>query len=73
MSNELHPRWTPQRHAWLRQLVETPGVNRTTRTGFDCMRLGWTEWARENGVEISGEQITDAGREILSQWNKEHP
>jgi hypothetical protein len=62
-------RMTPQRRAWLRQLLRGP-ASRTGRgnVGCSCMRLGWTDWEKnERGEMTELEVITDAGRAALSE------
>jgi hypothetical protein len=51
---------TPARRAWLHKLKNEGVAKRAkSRTGYDCMRAGWTEW---NFVPLSGaeENLTHA-------------
>lgn len=34
------------------------------KTGYDCARLGWTQWVFVDN-EIVGEELTDEGRAVL--------
>jgi len=65
-----HPTYTVKRHSWLAQLADEPTRRSGQgRTAFDCMELGWTEWAyrdREGNVlnhKAAREKYGDA-------WNK---
>jgi len=45
MSRLLHPIMTPARKAWLEHLRDHgPAKRGKSPVGFNCMRLGWTEW-----------------------------
>lgn len=70
MKNQIRDRWTAGRHAWLQQLAKMPNVKRIGRTGFDCMRLGWTEWVVDHEGGLKGERLTEAGKKTLESWNK---
>ncbi len=73
MSRRLHDRETPARRAWLEQLDRAPGSIRRHRAGFECMRLGWTQWKAGTGDGASrcGEELTSAGRAMLEQWRED--
>ena len=62
---------TFNRRAWLYTLNQGPAVS-SSRVGFDCMRLGWTEWHKTSeGEPILDERgrclerITEAGQNAL--------
>lgn len=55
MPNLIHPHLTPGREAWLRKLLNGPAKRGRGPAGFQCMKLGWTEWDYRTP---SGEQIT---------------
>jgi hypothetical protein len=62
---------TFNRRAWLRTLNQGPAV-RSSKVGFDCMRLGWTEWHQtpegEPILDERGrwlERITEKGQNAL--------
>lgn len=67
------PRWTAARHTWLRLVARGVDAHRRGkgRTGFDCMRLGWTAWLwNHDGTKVLGEVLTREGRRILRRWNR---
>lgn len=69
-----HPRWSANRHAWLRHLAGHPGAQRSGRgiVGCACMRLGWTEWVcgADGRPDLTGaEVLTDEGRRVLAEWD----
>ena len=47
MSRLVRPMITVERRRWLRQLRDEGPAKRKerSRSGFDCMSLGWTEWS----------------------------
>lgn len=56
---EIIRRMTPGRLAWLTLLRDHgPHVRGRGVTGYQCMRLGWTEWdfRRPDGSPITAEQ-----------------
>lgn len=53
---------TAKRRAWLKRLLLGP-AHRTSRTGFDTMQAGWTEW---NYHDASGNPISLA--EAKERW-----
>jgi len=70
--SRIHARYTPTRHRWLRSVAKGVGVDSRGRgpTGYHCMQLGWTEWKRGASGLIVGEQLTDAGRDLLRTWER---
>lgn len=71
----IHARYTPARHQWLRTLADAPGTNRRRgQVGFQCMRLGWTEWVYVPSPlawwRINGEKLTEAGWIQLWEWER---
>jgi hypothetical protein len=75
----IWPDVTPARRAWLEQLQREPTRARRARghVGFDCMRLGWTQWAwiaidpsqplAPTNMRSIGEVLTDKGRDVLQR------
>lgn len=66
-------RMTPSHLKWLRHLRDN---GPTRREGFGnqpyhCARQGLAEWVDAKGNDFR-EQITDAGREALAEWEKDH-
>ena len=61
-------RWTAARQAWLERLEQGPAVRAGTVVGFQCYRLGWTEW--EDGP-TNREKLTEDGRAKLAEWRAE--
>jgi len=61
---KIYPVMTDKRKKWLATLVEEGPKNRwKSRTGYDCMQLGWTEWDyRRDGKPISAEEALEASR-----------
>jgi hypothetical protein len=42
----IHPTLSPGRRAWLEKLARDGKASRPRgNVGYDCMQLGWTEWA----------------------------
>jgi hypothetical protein len=82
-------RYTPARHQWLARLNREPLVQRRgSVVGFQCMRLGWTQWLyvldeepRKHTTDplgaiprwrVVGETLTPAGVRMLNVWTKQH-
>lgn len=64
----IQPNMTPGKKRLLTEMVENGIAHRGRGTaGYCCMKLGWTEWARDASGRIIGERITEAGREALKQ------
>ena len=65
---KINPKLTPGRIRVLEFLEKNPGqmVTHCGKARFYVMRLGWTDWARNDRGVIIGEQLTDQGRAILS-------
>ncbi len=68
---KIREHMTFNRRAWLHTLNQGPAV-RSNKVGFDCMRLGWTEWHKtpegEPILDERGrwlERITEAGQNAL--------
>ena len=64
----IWPDLTPGRRAWLERLEREGVVDGRGKgpIGFQCMRLGWTQWVRgATDGRFFGEALTDAGREVL--------
>lgn len=58
--NAIHPRVSPQRLRWLQKLASDGVAKRGKgQYGFQCMRLGWTQWARSDGAETISEAEFD--------------
>ncbi len=61
-ARDIQPKLTPARHRWLARLA-TDGPSKRpprSRVGYDCMKLGWTEWdMRLDGVPITKEEIRE--------------
>ena len=53
----LRPTLTKKRLQWLQLLLLGPRERGANRTGYDCMRLGWTEW---NYRDQQGREMTAA-------------
>lgn len=70
----LRPIYTPGRHARLAE-VEAAGDAGAPRArgpvGFQCMRLGWTQWARPLAAD-SRELLTAEGMRVLEDWNEHY-
>ena len=53
----IRPTITPARIAWLRKLRdEGPAVRAKSVVGYECMKLGWTDWLvrdRETGAVLT--------------------
>lgn len=68
MRRTIHPRMTPSRHAWLAKLAGEGPQRRAAHgpAGYECMRLGWTEW----DYHCEGEPIAppDAARRFGEAW-----
>jgi len=64
MSYTIHPRMTAARRAWLERLRDDgPAERGKSRTGFDCMQLGWTEWDyRVDGKPITADEAREQSR-----------
>jgi len=47
MARRVRPTITVERRRWLRQLRDEGPAKRKdrSRSGYDCMTLGWTEWS----------------------------
>jgi hypothetical protein len=63
----LKPELSPGRRAWLEQLeADGPAARGRGPIGYQCMRLGWTQWERDaQGVITGRDQITEVGRRML--------
>ncbi len=63
---KITERMTSARLAWLEKLEKASAAGRPRgRAGFDCMQIGWTQWAdlEKNSLE----QLTDQGRAALKK------
>lgn len=60
-SQTVHPRLTPVRRAWLEWLATLGVASRGRgRTGYDCMKLGWTQWAYADvvtGARLTADEV----------------
>lgn len=65
----LQPNQTPVRRAWLETLYKGHAKRTKGPTGFQCMRLGWTEWVDIKNNDFR-ECLTLEGFDILEQWRK---
>lgn len=65
MGYRIKPNMTPGRLAWLLRLRDDgPQPRPRGRVGFDCLELGWSEWANNDHIN---ERITDAGKLALKE------
>lgn len=70
VSYRIHPTYSPTRHAWLQRLADEGTAKRNSKTGHNCMVLGWTRWATYGERRTFGpERLTRAGRAVLAKWN----
>lgn len=61
----IHPVLTAKRREWLEKLDNDPSARRQGRSGFDCQKLGWTDWVYDDDGKIIGEVLTPEGRAVL--------
>lgn len=73
MKGKPRPTWTPQRHAWLRELAKgdrDPSGTEHARAAYSTRCLGWTDWRRVPGNAVRGvEYLTEEGLKVLARWN----
>lgn len=73
MKGTPKPTWTPQRHAWLRELAKgdrDPGGTEHAKAAYSTRCLGWTAWRRGPGNAVRGrEYLTEEGLKVLARWN----
>lgn len=63
----VKPTLTAARLAWLRKLATGTARQRPHgRTGFDCYRLGWTDWDPVGPREV----LTPAGLAVLQAHDR---
>lgn len=70
MGNQIHPRVTPGRRAWLEKLDNDGTAHRPRgNVGCQCMSLGWTEWAyRLLSGDVLGTAAMHAQYGPMSDW-----
>lgn len=73
MKGKPRPTWTPQRHAWLRELAKgdrDPSGTQHAKAAYSTRCLGWTDWRRGPGNAARGvEYLTEEGLKVLARWN----
>lgn len=67
----IHPRQTESRLRWLRAVdADMAAKYPRGRTRYDCMQLGWTEWAwrmKETGEMVSEDKARSFGPD---KWSR---
>lgn len=67
----INPKRTPARQDWLETLSHGPAKRRKSIVGFQCMRLGWTEWVKPERCGELADQIVRQYHERLHKPMKE--
>lgn len=66
------PHWTAARQRRLEAVAADPYAPRGSGpAGYHCMRLGWTDWARDRYGKLKEpyrEVLTEEGLRVLTDW-----